>query len=478
MSKKKPVALGANIFAGGFTLGVSKHFKVLGHLEHDDYGAAVAHANLNVPVYTSIEEWPKKLPEKLDWLYANPPCAIWSLAAARRVGSGYAWRDDPRLQRIRDIFALVDRYKPDVWTWESVCQAFQKGREFVEEIADMAEKRGYSASYVLIDAMYLNTPQTRKRFFLVLHKIDIDWEKAKPSFGKTITAGQALRRVKPMKGHSTEIPKGTCELRVIKKTKPGMRLQDAYDKMFPKPKLGDRGQKLGRPSFLKRRLHPNRVSGVVIGETLFHPTEHRYLAVNEAAALCGFPQSWKWPKKRASYDLLARGVMPPVGEWLAKQVAAAVRKGKRLRKPTRQLVDFRLPPGLIRQVGDLPAGVDLDWKPGSLKLPSEGRKQGQARPSGRGSGRSALPLTSLAEATRRGIPDKNGRVLIQAALTGLKKGKTPGTSGMLIRARIVEGKKADFEIVQEVLKKFKGRKTTVADVSYHKGKLRRAGMIA
>lgn len=89
-----------------------------------------------------------------------------------------------------------------------------------------------------------------------------------------------------------------------------------------------------------------------------------------------------------------------------------------------------------------------------------------------------MPLSELAETTRRGIPDRAGKAAIKAALHDLRRGRYPGTSGLLIRARLLEGKKADHDIVAEVLRKFEGRKTTIADVSYHKVKMRRAGMIA
>lgn len=470
----KPVALGANIFAGGFSLGVSKHFKLLGHLEHDDYGAAVSSSNLKVPVYVGVDEWPDKLPvRKLDFLYSNPPCAIWSVASGR---GGENWRKDPRLQRIRDIFALVKQYKPDVWCWESVCQAFSRGREFVEELADEAAKLGYSATYLLIDAAYLGTPQHRKRFFLVLHKVAIDWKV--PAFDESMvmTAGEALRGVKPNMELITKLS-NHVEGRVLKHAKPGELLSRVYDRIFKKPKLGPRGQKLGRPSFLKRRLDPSQPATTVIGNAMFHPTQNRFLAVNETAALCGFPQSWQWPKSDG-YNLIARGVMPPVGEWLARHVAAAVKRQKKLRKPERWLVDFRAAPGRVLDLkgGQLPAGVDLDWRP-----PAKPRRRAataaQAALSGRRASRGPRPLASLAESTRRGIPDKNGRDSIRQALAGLKKGKFPDTSGLLIRARLLEGKKSDHEIVAEVLARFEGRKTTVADVSYHKGKLRRAGML-
>jgi site-specific DNA-cytosine methylase len=488
----KPIALGANIFAGGFSLGVSKHFRLLGHLEHDDgYGAEVSSRNLKVPIYVGKEQWPDKV-GKLDFLYANPPCAIWSTASGR---PGHLWRQDPRLQRIRDIFNLIDIYHPPVWCWESVCQAFNRGREFVEELADEAKKRGYSATYLLIDAAYLGTPQHRKRFFLVLHNIEIDWKT--PDFTKVMTAGQALRGVKVDKALLSKMTPG--EMKILRHTKPGDKLARVYDRVVKKPKIGSRGQKLGRPSFLKRRLDPALPSSTVIGNAIFHPKQDRFLAVNETAALCGFPQTWWWPKSDG-YNLLARGVMPPVGEWLARHVAAAVRKKKKIR-PGRWLVDFRQPPGRVVDLhgGNLPVEIDLDWKPGDSSRAnvsahqhkasgrtgkgssSRGSRPLQAAKAASGGGRrkaDGLSLADLAEATRRGIPDKNGRERIRVALRLLKAGRPPSGSGLLIRARLLEGKMGDAEIVKEVLKRYPNRKTTLADVGYHKYKMRRGGMIA
>ncbi len=486
----KPTALGANIFAGGFSLGVSKHFKLLGHLEHDDgYGAEVSRANLGIPIFIGKEEWPEKV-KGLDFLYSNPPCAIWSVAGAKIGGGRPDWRLDPRLQRIKDIFSLVDRYKPYVWCWESVCQAFSKGREFVEEIADEAKKRGYSATYVLIDAQYLGVAQVRKRFFLVLHNVHIDWEKARPDFGSVITAGEALRGVRPQ---GTVMKPTPGEMKMVKIAKPGQRLSKVYDRTVKKPKIGSRGQMLGRPSFLKHKLDPGRPSNTVIGNSIFHHKENRFLAVNECAALSGFPQTWKWPKSDA-HNLLARGVMPPVGEWLARQVAAAIKRKKRITKPVRYLVDFRQAPGVIHDVDKLPESVDLDWRPDKLVHTNKSSPSGRGRKAGANSGagrlqagqagraqararRDPLALDQLAEATRRGVPDKEGQRQIREALAGLRRGKLPASSGMLIRARLLEAKMADSAIVIEVLKRYPDRKTTVADVNYHRYKMRRAGMI-
>lgn len=55
-----------------------------------------------------------------------------------------------------------------------------------------------------------------------------------------------------------------------------------------------------------------------------------------------------------------------------------------------------------------------------------------------------------------------------------KSGKAD-TSGALIRARLIEGKREVAEIVKEVLKKFKGHTTKASDVYWNACQLRKQG---
>ena len=77
---KKLNAVGSYIFAGGFTLGVSKHFNVLAHLEDGAYGVSSARKNFpKLPIHTDPSTWPlKKLAGTADLVYGNPLCAAWS----------------------------------------------------------------------------------------------------------------------------------------------------------------------------------------------------------------------------------------------------------------------------------------------------------------------------------------------------------------------------------------------------------------
>lgn len=504
---KKLKAIGSNIFAGGFTVGVAKHFDVVAHLEHDDYGVEVAKKNFpDLQVFIGTDQWPESLPpgKSLDFLFSNPPCAIWSLAANR--DGRIDWRKDPRLQRIRDIHALLNRYQPKVWCWESVCQAFERGRPFVEHLVAAAATLGYSASYVLIDAMYLRAPQTRKRFFLVLHRIAIDWERARPDYeAKPITVGDALKGVKPNRFTSriadTEVGKQMRKL--IAATPPGGRIGRTFEDWAAAGKLtaakNAKGKIAGKPSFLAYRIDPSAVAGVIFGDKTFHHKEPRHLALNELGAIHGFPPDYDWVGEHHRLDV-QRGVLPPVAEWLARNVAAACQKPKPIGKPTRTLVDFRRPPGVIQEVLELPADVDLDWRPGESPDAAADRRgpgrrvsdkvsrdnapaDGPGTPGGRGGvaktaqgdlpgGRTGARSTpeAVSRPDRRANGDRPARARWRDPKTGAEL-----TSGEFIRARLLERKYSDDQIVAMVLERFAGRRTTVHDVAWNRRKIAAEG---
>jgi hypothetical protein len=238
---------------------------------------------------------------------------------------------------------------------------------------------------------------------------------------------------------------------------------------------------VGKPSILSYRLDPAKPSGVIFGDKTFHPTEPRHLAVNELGALHGFPQSWDWVSNAHRLDV-QRGVLPPVGAWLAKHVAAAIRANRVVRKPARALVDFRRPPGVVQGVLALPAGVDLDWKPGHPVRPGRGgpRTSPEARSDRPAApGPSQKPKRTPAKGKKprpiRDLGDVRG--VSRAILAALAKGVRPRTSGELIRARVLEAKLDDDAIAAEVRKLWAGRTTSKSDVNWNRTQLRKAGAL-
>ena len=72
-------ALGTYIFAGGFTLGVRKHFDVQAHFEMKPglYKKTVKANFPDLPIYEGEDEWPrKKYKGKIDFVYCNPMCSL------------------------------------------------------------------------------------------------------------------------------------------------------------------------------------------------------------------------------------------------------------------------------------------------------------------------------------------------------------------------------------------------------------------
>lgn len=335
-------ALGAYIFAGGFTLGVREHFDVLGHLEEGPFGAETSRTNLGIPVWEELDEDAfyarahevvRKSKRKLDFLYANPPCAPWSVASH---GRGTHWQDDPRLGCVKRVYRLLD-LKPQVWAWESVRPAFTKGRELVNGFIEAAAQKGYSATVLLVNSMYHGAAQNRPRFFLVLHRVPLEFQ---PPKLKVVTVGEVLKALR-FKGKSAyPVPEPREDLlAAVKLMKPGESLRAAWEKIPANRRKAAahdpaRGKLKGRPSFLDARLSLDGFSRAMTGgPKMYHPTERRFLNGEEVAALCGFPRSYRF--LGPVYQEVARGVMPPVAEYLAGEVANSLKnkRGKPNREP-------------------------------------------------------------------------------------------------------------------------------------------------
>lgn len=335
----KPTALGCYIFAGGFTVGVSKHFNVLAHLEGNTYGVATSKLNFpNLTHYVGFDKWPAV---KADFVYGNPPCAAWSQNNGR---DSSAWKSDNRVSCVRELFTLIQATGCRVWVWESVCQAPVKGKEFVDQLIERAAGMGYSATQVFHDAQYLGVPQTRKRWFLVLH--NVEFKPVEPDW-KVMSAVECLKQVKPTGDRAYDVKgmKDVIEPR-LKDIPPGARMRAVWSKVGGK--TGRKGLKVTVPVGLGHvRLRREGPAPATVGYAMAHPTQHRFLHVNEVAALAGFPPGYQFtggPMGAQQLDLIARGVCPPVGEWIARAAAKAIKANVTIKKPAMTVYDFRKPP--------------------------------------------------------------------------------------------------------------------------------------
>lgn len=342
---RRPTALGAYVFAGGFTLGVRERFEVLAHLEGDGgYGASTARANFpGLEVRHGPADWRASDFKGVDWIFTNPPCQVFSQAGHSQV-HGTDWRDEPNLKCWHECFGLLEELRPRAWCLESVTQAYSKGRELIDELTKRALALGYSVTHVLEDAQWFGLPQRRQRFLLVCHRPAV----LAPHGLNWAPAPNVLDALNEVADPGPTSAVTAMHAAILPHVPPGGSLRAAWERLG-KPDLRGDGSNAG-PAFLYYRLYKDRPRHALVGNRCFHPVEDRLLGENEMRAVCGFPPDFALdggnPHENGS--LLARGLMPPVAAWLARVVAQTLespdvqeREGLRV-----TLLDLREPPGV------------------------------------------------------------------------------------------------------------------------------------
>lgn len=343
----KPTALGVYIFAGGFTIGMRRHFKVLAHFEDGPYGAKTVRHNMpDIPIFDRPADWPIADFVGVDVIYGNPPCAAWSsagnFAAAKAKALGEVkWRRDPRVDCVRKEFSLLHALRPHFWVWESVTAAYRKGKPLVDELSQEANDLGYAVTHILLDGAYTGLAQHRRRFFFVAHNVAFH---PKAPDRTPLTVGEVLRA-------AVEPDPPTPYARVVQPwlkkfvhdIGPGTKAMDAWDRFCKRrrgpPKTNERGQVVGRPSYLLTRLHGDATGPVILGDVILHPWEDRYLTAHEAKLLSGYPVDYTF-QGSAQHKQIQQAVLPPVGDWLGGQIATALRHNDPLESIGVTLADF------------------------------------------------------------------------------------------------------------------------------------------
>ncbi len=334
VGKKTFTAVGAYIFAGGFTLGVRRAgFRVLAHLEDGSFGIASALANApGLAVHTDPGSWPTERLAGVDFVYCNPPCSVFSLAGySPRHGSGNAqsdkWRSDPLTGCFRRAIGLAASVRPRVLAIESVQQAFTRGHDLMWDAAREFLSLGYSVDFVTLDAQNVGLPQRRRRAFLVATRVEVDWKVDRDSPSATVRDAIGSLRDSPR-----ELSKmSDFYRRSLERTLPGEELRAGFARVTDgrEPELNKRGHVVGRPAFVYRRLAWDEPAPTLLGgPRYFHPDEDRHVSVREFQVLCGYPPDYRFVGTvDEKFAQIAKAVTPTVGEWLGLSVRRALERG-------------------------------------------------------------------------------------------------------------------------------------------------------
>lgn len=310
--KHKPKAIAAYVYAGGFSLGVRKHFDVDCHFEDNPpYGEEIIETNPRY--FRGTEIVPEGLwehePRSADLLFANPPCAPFNMPSKAH---GNHWSKDPRTQCLYKTAKLTHFVNPKLVLVETVTQALNT--DPLDSLTASFHTMGFNVTRVISWNHLMGSCQKRKRLMMVAHKA-------------------------PLAKHP-RLKQGPDAMRVLAKVAdPGQitTSSDKFKEFFGKMKPGESvrqctervaGEPLGA-SFGVRKIRAQGPCCTLSGYNMIHPTKARPIGLNEYSALGGFPKGFNWnglsPGKVQPY--IARGLDPNVAEWFARWMLASLDTG-------------------------------------------------------------------------------------------------------------------------------------------------------
>ena len=334
---KKFNAIGINIYGGGFTLGVMKHFNVKGQWEEITLGKDTWDINfgkMGIPRPLRIDDWPiEQFSGKVDFVYANPPCVPWSMANMRAGYTNDKRFFDPRLDLTKHTFDVALRLNPTVFISESVENAYNIGFKYYKEFIPSFIEKDYAITIFLTDAVLHGLPSVRRRFHFCAHKIALSFIKPDMVTFRPTTVRMAIADLEGNKEISqNEIHYENAKKynEIMQQTKPGKTLAQTFEKIKDKY-TGFHG------SFLNKRLFWDSPANTIVGLDYFvHPECHRFTTWREGLRLMSFPDTFKAVRGNEAAD----SVTPLMGNYLSEMVKKALLKNKPSDKKL-SIIDWR-----------------------------------------------------------------------------------------------------------------------------------------
>jgi len=310
----KPTVISLFSGVGGSSLGYQwAGFKELLAIDFDNHAVECFKLNfLDVPVWqrSVVDITGKEILEfcnikqgELDVLDGSPPCQGFSTAGKRIVR-------DPRNDLFKHYCRLVTELQPKVFVMENVsgmAKGKMKGR-FIE-ILNKLKNTGYKVKCKQMNTKYYGVPQSRERLIFIgtktytpifpqpsnniitVNKALIDLENIGPIFKPT--APKVLALMGKMK-------EGTCGTDLYGVTTGFQMLK--INRFKPCPTV-------------TKTCTGTWFSGML------HPTENRYLTINELKRLCSFPDTWMLTGTfQKQWARLGNAVMPKFMQAIAETI--------------------------------------------------------------------------------------------------------------------------------------------------------------
>lgn len=264
-------------------------------------------ANLDTPrhVVAPVNQFFEHISDlagNIDILDGSPPCSTFSIAGSRED----AWMKDKKFsegqvsQVLSELFFefldLGKKLQPKVIVAENVKgMLLGKAKGYCALIFKELRAMGYEPQLFLLDASSCGVPQKRERVFFVARKKSLGWEDLKMNVSaKRVLVDEALRA-------STVALEPSCEL------------TPAISIMYHQIPFGKSGAVAREGSFFNWiKLNPYSHAPTLATENKYmHPTERRFLCVDEWRAMSSFPKDYNFGERGGAFAKYIMGMSVP-----------------------------------------------------------------------------------------------------------------------------------------------------------------------
>lgn len=256
---------------------------------------------------------------ELDLFEGSPPCAAFSIAGKGDKCWGKVKKYSDTKQRVDDLFIeyarLLKGLKPKMFITENVdALGHKQNKTYFNTIYSHLVNCGYTVKAYILNSMFYNVPQKRKRLFFIGTRNDLNIVPNAPDPNNNIiTVKQAIPFYKKYVHE---------ELNINPKTKAYTLLK--YAQRHKLDNLGTACKKLYNKNsyFTYNICQEHKVSPtLIVGSPLFHEYYPRPVSISEAKRLQTFPDDYRLSGTyQKQWERIARSVPPRMMEALATKI--------------------------------------------------------------------------------------------------------------------------------------------------------------